>query len=62
LYRFLIIAVVVKCTSLRMPGHVGRMEETRNAYTILVDELFEKTSLRRPRGVAKITFILSTGK
>jgi hypothetical protein len=45
-----------------MPGHVGRMEETRNAYTILVDELFEKTSLRRPRGVAKITFILSTGK
>jgi hypothetical protein len=49
LYSSPSIIRIMKSRSMKSAGHVGRMEEKRNAYRLLVGKPEGKRPLRRPR-------------
>ena len=45
----MMMMMMMKSRRLRWAGHVARMEQSRNAYRVLVGKLEEKRLLGRPR-------------
>jgi hypothetical protein len=62
LYALPNIIEMIKSRSMRGAGHVTRMEEMRNAYSILVRKPEGKRQLERPRCIWEDNIRMDVGK